>query len=1505
MLNRFAYDALKTLLSVSLATASLPVFAAKAENGPPSNATGGGGSIPPKYPPTTYWDGEEGNFDSSGGQDSPDKNKNSGEASDRSASGKFGEVFRPAQNGEPEILFLGYANEGGVYVYKKEPRRNRETQARRGLYREGTGIAWEPRTIPLGDVLKDLHLKSISTTLSGDDGGSKPPEPPKSGGNAYGGRGWNRTRYEFGQYFGEQTRAENGMTRSVYYEGWRDDFGRVRVFSKFDLGYGVTHVRRGYVGAYGQNVNWFDPRSNLETIKVSDFRDELKKRGISTERLSELPIVGGYEKTSGNLKSDSIKTKQPRKTPSLAAQSGSRLTGDLFSPIFRETGQAADGRKIYETLYRMGLLDPQGRELVFAPMTSANGQPDFKIVREGTLAPDGTLVWVGEPRPLADTVQELRMKQLGLLAKEKAQSFRRNLDILSQYSRSGIGSTYPNYEEAKTSKAPLPRSQSLTVLPQDQQPRSVTPRQEAFRPASKYPAPQRNTLKPVDPQSLAHVTGGLMESRMVKVGNTQQTVFLQGQRDAQGRDLIFRPDTTGGKVNVNVMRTGVLSANGIVVWDDGTISRAELVRRLKAANLSSLPEPQRALYLESLAKLDSADIPNRQKLAPDYREFSQDKSPLPRDKSLTLVPGQNAEARSPRTSRYTGAFQVGDGYRDVYQDNARPSRLGRSLEWSSQKAAQVREILNGVKNGYQNVLEKSPKTNDQALDNLQHSPKTLQVAGLSFAFYSALGIAAAYNLMLDYPNNPNAWDAYLETLTNPAGYAALGAFLLVAAPFLRYAQGVKKSGHYYRQIPVYAGGLMIATWASTAAAKFAQDSSVRKCLGFVNNAVHARFEWDMAACETAYDRWTTSSHLQERLLEITEEFLPTATSMLAALAIYKGLLTAGQKTKYLANKTTLMEKFQKISLFKNPTSAFGRGVLNLGYYGISLGVFMGAYYLASSDIGLGLETRTKNWMLADHGLTLDHMLPLMGFIPGTQHYAYDGFQLWLDKKDPLPPASVSDAEDQLLSGWSAVKSRNWEDPRAWPTTCRQIPGKPWYKFTDCVPRHNFSLSFYSLLHNHHYFQNAWRNQQMQSAFDLFKEWKTKTNDYNGQVTTAYVFYQEAVDRILHAKTHEPAYPPIPAEQESFFSGNALEITGKSTGIPFDPDFNGVWRYVETPTQRDFLFTSLACGPEVEGQSAESLIDKVTSFLTPLTGQPAPQKVLKYNRMSNVRFYPPRIVSPLINEGSASICEKPPGLFGGYKPFIGHTRYAPLQLPISVDGKRYADMGQYILNNVRPTVINGNENRLEDWWNRHTSKEIDRIQAIIRQDYENMLQFNYKTGMERNDYYHCATARISDPALDKYLVNLEVNSDTCAPNRLHRLAYGVAASLRDETRLYLAMLIDLYVTSAKSEDREGAEKAILKVAKEYMEGLEDMLADLKEIDPSNRTSTNDKSDRAVAAIKNLKMLADGVVNPTSQDGRKLINFKAWSGLLVEQIEEVFFSYVSFYSVLTKYEADDRI
>lgn len=1446
MRARFTCDILRIFLSVSVATGGLPAFAAKPGEGfEPQLATGGGGSIPPIDRPVKY-------FGEGDGDEEAARDENKGPR--KPSQGKFGQLFREGIGRQPNIYYLGYVNQNGVYVYQVIPSHGMQSRARRGVYREGKGISWERDMVWISQVRKGIEPEDLPTATGGKGGDSKPPEPPRNGSGKASSEAGRNNSHRFGEYFGEY--QKNGRSLSIYHEGWTDNLGRVRVFAKKSLQNDYFIVRRGSVSADGQSVEWLGGRSNSDP---RSFRAELGARNIQTDLFDKLPEFNYHSTEHNRVRTEQPAVKQTKVQDAAPNTSGyipntMSATGDLLQPIQIERGQDTDGRKSFETIYRKGIVDSQGRELVFKP-EAVNGQSTFKVVREGRLSSDGILIWKGESRPIEDLLTELRSIDVSRLPLAKRAAFQRQLGQLANYGR------------------------------------------ESFRPALKY------STSPT-PASSGILTGGLLEARTV--GSSQQTVYLQGQRDAQGRDLIFRPDTSGGKVNPNVIRTGVLAPDGTTVqWNDGAISRAELVRRLKAADTKSLPEPQRAQYLDSVAKLESADIAGQQKLYPDYRESPQDKAPLAREKSLTVIPGQTTQTQSPGTSRYTGVLPVGQGYRDVYQDNARPSKLAQSLEWSSQKAAQVRDILNGVKTGtldrYHKTMENSPKTGQQAIDHLKNSPKTLQIGGISFAFYSALGIAAAYNLMLDYPNNPNAFDNYLETLTNPAGYAALATFILVAAPFFRYVQRAEKAGHYYRQIPIYVSGLMIATWASTAAAKFAQDPTVRSCLGFVGQAVHARFTWNMDACDKAYARWVTDERLQERLLEITNEFLPAATSMLAAMAVYKGLLKTGEKVgKWAGEKTTILDKFQKISLFKNPSSMWGRGVLNLGSYGMYLGLFMGAYYLVSSKVGLNLEARTSNWLLADYGLTLNHVLPLMGLIPGSQRYAYEGFQNWLENKGSTAPSSVTEAEDQLLSGWSSVKAKQWQDPSTWPGACRQ--GKPWHQFNNCEQ----PMSFAKLLDNYHLYQTSWRKLQMKPVFDLFDEWKKKTSDHNGQIAAAYTFYKNAVDRILYSKKHEPAYPPIPEDRLLFFSGNALNITKEASPIDRDERFGGIWRYIDTPTQRDFLFTSLACGPEVEGQSAESLIDKLTSFLSPITGSLGPKNVLDYSHTSNIRFYPPRIVAPLANDPMASICERGSGLFNVYKPAIlgGSTRFAPLQVPVNVGEKTYADMGEYILNNVRSTVLNGDENRFDEWWTKHTLKEVVRIQQIIRQDYEKMLQYNYKTGIERNDYYRCEPYKATDSALDKYLVKLETNSDTCAPNRLHRLAYGVVASLRDETRLYLAMLIDLYVNGTRPEDRDREEAKLTKAAKDYMDCFEDLLNDLKEVNPSMRQGTVDKSIRMDEAFNDLAKMFEGIKNPVTKNDIQQVDFALWSTQLLEQMRDVLVSYISYHSVLAKYEYEDR-
>jgi hypothetical protein len=380
-----------------------------------------------------------------------------------------------------------------------------------------------------------------------------------------------------------------------------------------------------------------------------------------------------------------------------------------------------------------------------------------------------------------------------------------------------------------------------------------------------------------------------------------------------------------------------------------------------------------------------------------------------------------------------------------------------------------------------------------------------------------------------------------------------------------------------------------------------------------------------------------------------------------------------------------------------------------------------------------------------------------------------------------------------------------------------------------------------------------------------------------------------------------------------------------SGPLWSKDYSGVWKYVDTPKQQDFLLTSMACGPEVEGYGGnDGFWGSTQSFVKNwMTFNSSPAKIIKNPTGSEIQFFPPRITAPL-NGTKATICEKAPGLSTPLD-LVAHTRYSPLDFPAYNDQKTYRGLVDYVRENIRPSVLNGGQNNFEAWWSEYVSKETNKIEPILRADYKKMLDTTFTKALLRHDYASgwCDPAANKNTGLETYLRKLSTSAEKCPPEAMHRLAYGVLDSLRDEMRLYLAMLADLYVSNATTalggpiSDGKGGttyanslsdyDTAVISRAKNLLAEFDKMLEQLPNTDPTGRhiQEAFEKGDTAGKELAQLILAApqDPRLAHGNADLENGTYQRRWALKLLAKSQDLFATYKTYYRVLVTFEPAD--
>jgi len=1058
-----------------------------------------------------------------------------------------------------------------------------------------------------------------------------------------------------------------------------------------------------------------------------------------------------------------------------------------------------------------------------------------------------------------------------------------------------------------------------------------------------YPINSSATPPPL-PKGL--VTGNLMESVKVSVKDANgkvstQTVYHEGRTAPDGRPLMFRPEAKPNsnllksQVNADVIHEGVLNADNTVTWNKDTKTRAQLVKELNSLDLSTANVNAKSVddfksfrkNLDLLSQGISEPLPETVKPYHNYPAVEQPTAPIPKDHALVVVDGEpsrdtsdtNKSGNSETSSHLSEAFR-----QPVYEPTERPSNMENKLEWTTDKSSKLQKIVNDW------IQNRKDTIQARAADNAENAKPSdmVNLANGSIMFYAALGVAAAFSLMVDYPHNPAAWTSFAQSLKSPVSWLVLNSFMVAAGPFYRFMGADGAQG--MRQIPYFAAGLMAGALASTAVNKFARDEDVQKCLGFTAFPFTGRFDWDMSACDRAYDHWLTSGERADRLVEIYSAYLPTAASILTAGAIWG--VTDLVSAAFLPSRAAMIATLRSIPVLKTPSEGAWSLVFDVG----SVAMFFGAYYISTKV--MHVEKYVREVLIKDFTLNANKIeLPLL-LVPGFQAIGFKALKVILWPGESMPAETLNQAEKQILTEYAKVKQSGWKNPYDWKHVCYD-PERKYQLLYNCDDP--YMLDFEGTVDRYSLFLNKWRAVQLADSLDTYKEWLTKLNDFETQVDVAHKFYADAIKRIRYNLGQPESKDPKYA-----FTSEYLNLTRHGTPTVstnfWREDYSGVWKYVDTPQLNDYLLTSMACGPETEGYgSGAGLFEGARSFVRNwVTLNYSPGQVVSNVTGARIQFYPPRLTTPLPGTKS-TICDHGPDMVQP-TDIASHMRYSPAEFPAYNATKNYRGLTDYVKENIRSSILDGRASNFEPWWNENVMTEAKKIEPSLRADYKKFLDTDFK-GALMNPKYECDVSPIKS-GLDKYLRELKTKNEGCAPDAGHRVAYGVINSLRDEMRLYLAMLVDLYVSNPDTFNQKGVKpedgaKAVREKTRLLMDIFEDLTAQLSNSDPKSRHAEQDfiKANAAWQDLGGLVLAnlpapqksADlplppkpaDINSPANQAFIKTVMENStmtafaqhtsidpyqlkWAAKLLDKSSDLFGTYITYYKILTTFETADE-
>ena len=806
----------------------------------------------------------------------------------------------------------------------------------------------------------------------------------------------------------------------------------------------------------------------------------------------------------------------------------------------------------------------------------------------------------------------------------------------------------------------------------------------------------------------------------------------------------------------------------------------------------------------------------------------------------------NAEVTSPQSER-------------IYY---RPSRLQRTMNWTTAKSEAFKKVFLDIKSGVRFRPAEAPMNFDPVLGNGEFNPSTGSQIGMGIAsFYAAMGMVAAYELMMEHPNNPMVLEQYFENF-DAIHALQIGGFMALAYPFMKRVQGFSSSKSVIRSVPMFAAGLFAGAVGSLVVT-MAADSDVQACI--VTN-------WkDLPACDRAQEKFFSKQ------LELA--LVPQLASMMVTGALFLG-------SYYVINATGLAAALRSMPILKGAKP---------GPVGLGLMLFSGVVWMTADKISTGLfnvENFVRERMIVD-----------------------------------------SDVEDRLFSRWEQLRRDKWVDVIPEPATLPNCVGAPRVGITNhpCHPadRPPEHLTFSAVLDQYSDMLSGFRNTQLSKTYAAYNAWSGKVSNYHAQMGASYELYADFIKRIDFEKKNPGlsesdarGFNPITIRnlERQRIDGNiypaakdasAWEIArglDKDQIVVSDPvysqDFSDTWKYVATRNLFDYAVTSMACGPETEGQSENSVMQNVGQFMSDwVTGNTAPSNVIGDPAGYAMVFHPPRITKPRPGT-NRSVCEKAVGrdavLDTIFSPLPTRPQHFVVAAPWFSGLKNYKDLYEFIKDNVRESILVGGQNHFDSWWENSVTAPAMQTELDLRAEYEKMLKENYVPTLLNQNYYWCAERETKGLGFYPHWLKLASSGPAdCGATRLHRLGRGLINSLRDELRLYMALTIDLYASSSAanvtSVPQAGLVQAATDRAKAVLDAYDQYVIRATLVDGTLRPDADLARTAAVDALEKFKAsmikVADGQIYTREQELMQVVMAK---------IEPILKQTQTFYTVLKAFE-----
>jgi hypothetical protein len=672
----------------------------------------------------------------------------------------------------------------------------------------------------------------------------------------------------------------------------------------------------------------------------------------------------------------------------------------------------------------------------------------------------------------------------------------------------------------------------------------------------------------------------------------------------------------------------------------------------------------------------------------------------------------------------------------------RPSRLQKTMRWTADKSASFKRLFMQIRNyptfASVNGAEMTPEQNLANMEKLSLSTPGQLGMGVG-AFYAAMGMIAAYELMMEYPNNPMVLEQYFENF-DAMHVLMIGGFMVAAYPFMKRVQGFTSAGNVLRSVPMFAAGLFAGAIGSVLVS-MAADPDVQACTGVTAFRATFKFTQDLAACDAAYAKYSTD--------QLAVQLVPKLANLMVTGSLFLG-------TYFVINASGLAAALRATPLLKGAKP----GLIGVGLLLVSAVVWLSADKISSTLFDT--EKFVRENMVANDKVE-------NAMLSGWAQLRRDRFADGGDKF-----SATLDAYGNMLATWRNVQlAKTYEAYSQWSSKVSGYHAQldaAYGLYSDFVARIDFErrhpglASYDARGFNPTMIRNLERqriNGNVYPADPYASGWEVSlglnkdkvvvsdplyTQDFTG--TWKYISTNGFFDYIVTSMACGPEAEGVGGASPigAFFAQWVTHNTSPE-------------KVVDNPAGQAILFQPPRLVKNLDGTN-RSVCE------SPLTGGLFPLDILSTTAVSR----PDQFI---------------------------------VAAPLFSNQKSYRNLYDYIKDNVRTTVLDDSRNDFDNWWIKTVGGPVMQTEKALRAEYEQMLQSTYRPAMLEPSYHWCGEVSGQRPAFSRYWQQLgSADGDTCDASRLHRLSNGLIGSLRDELRLYLAMTLEVYAlnpTNAPSID----------------------------------------------------------------------------------------------------------